>query len=197
MKWILKTMVTGLLILAPVYLAILLVAGATKKLVGIVRPLAIFIPDWLPREQLLSILFAIVICIFVGAAVHTKGGRALVEKAERSFFERVPGYAVLRGLTQQLAGGGRNAEASNWRPALVEIEDALVPGFVIEELEDGRMTVFIPSVPTPMAGAVYVLTPDRVHLVDVKFTQAVKTISRWGSGMGELVKAMDASKTAR
>jgi len=32
------------------------------------------------------------------------------------------------------------------RSALVEIEDALVPGFIIEEFEDGRYTVFVPSI---------------------------------------------------
>jgi len=38
-----------------------------------------------------------------------------------------------------------------WKPALVEIEEALVPAFIIEELEDQRVTVFVPSVPTPFA----------------------------------------------
>lgn len=190
MKWILKTMLTGLLVVAPVYLAVLLLAGATKKVLGIVRPVAVFIPDWLPGEDLLALLLVLGFCVFVGAALATHQGRSVLERAERVLFERLPGYAVLRGLTQQLASGGRDNEA-NWKPALVEIEEALVPAFVIEELPDGRFTVFVPSVPTPMAGAVYVLTPERVHLVDVKFTHAVKTISRWGSGMGELVAAMD------
>jgi uncharacterized membrane protein len=195
MKWFLKTLLTGLLVVAPVYLAVLLLAGATKKVLGIVRPVAVFIPDWFPGEDLLALLFVLAFCILVGAAVATHQGRAVLEKAERALFERLPGYAVLRGLTQQLAGGGRDAEA-NWKPALVEIEEALVPGFVIEELADGRFTVFVPSVPTPMAGAVYVLTPERVHVVDVKFTHAVKTISRWGSGMGELVAAMEQAPAA-
>ena len=72
----------------------------------------------------------------------------------------------------------------------VEIEDALVPAFIIEELDDGRFTVFVPSVPTPLAGAVYVLRRERVHVLDIPFTQAVRSISRWGSGSGELVAAM-------
>ena len=195
MKWILKTMMTGLLVVAPVYLAVLLLAGASKKVIGIVRPVAVFIPDWLPGENLLALLLVLGFCIFVGAALATQSGKSALEKAERALFGRLPGYAVLRGLTQQLAGGGRDSEA-NWRPALVEIEEALVPGFVIEELPDGRFTVFVPSVPTPMAGAVYVLTAERVHIVDVKFTVAVKTISRWGSGMGELVAAMEKPSAA-
>jgi uncharacterized membrane protein len=190
MKWLTKSLVTGLLVVAPIYLAVLLVAGATKKALGIVRPMAVFIPDWLPGEQLLALLLVLGLCVVVGAVVTTRAGRAVMEKAERVLFERLPGYAVLRGLTQQLASGGRERDSS-WKPALVEIEDALVPGFVIEELVDGSCTVFVPSVPTPMAGAIYVLDRARVHLVNVSFAQTVKTISRWGSGMSELVAAME------
>jgi len=189
MKWLTRSLVTGLLVVAPIYLAVLLLAGATKKALGIVRPMAVFIPDWMPGEQLLALLLVLGLCVVVGAVLATQSGKAAIERAERVLFERLPGYAVLRGLTQQLASGGR--EESSWKPALVEIEEALVPGFVIEELADGRCTVFVPSVPTPMAGAIYVLERARVHLVDVNFAQAVRTISRWGSGMGELVAAME------
>jgi uncharacterized membrane protein len=49
----------------------------------------------------------------------------------------------------------------------------------------------VPSVPTPLAGAVYVLSHDRVHPLDIAFTQAMKTVSRWGSGCKDLVAAME------
>jgi len=78
-----------------------------------------------------------------------------------------------------------------WKPALVEIEDALVPAFIIETLEGGRYTVFVPSIPTPLAGAVYIMDAARVHPVDVPFTEALKVVSRWGSGAGALVAAME------
>jgi hypothetical protein len=87
------------------------------------------------------------------------------------------------------ATGGQNQEAA-WKPALVEIEEALVPAFVVEELDDGRCTVFVPSVPTPLAGSIYILSPERVHPLNVPFTQAVKIITRWGSGSKDLVAAM-------
>jgi uncharacterized membrane protein len=102
-------------------------------------------------------------------------------------FERLPGYALFRSLTQRLAG---KTEEHAWEPALVEIEEALVPAFIVEELDDGRFTVFVPSVPTPFAGAVYILDRNRVHPIDVPFTQAIKSVSRWGSGSKELVAAM-------
>jgi uncharacterized membrane protein len=70
------------------------------------------------------------------------------------------------------------------------IEDALTPAFIIEEHDDGRFTVFVPSIPTPLAGAVYILARERVHLLDVSFTQAIRSVSRWRSGSKDLVAAM-------
>lgn len=112
-------------------------------------------------------------------------------KVENSLFAKLPGCALFRSLTQQLA---RGRDEHIWKPAMVEIEQALVPAFVIEEFEDGRFTVFVPSAPTPFSGAVYVLTPERVHLLEVPFAQAVKTLAQWGSGSREHVNAMNAQQ---
>jgi uncharacterized membrane protein len=190
-EFVAKTFVTGLLILVPVYLSVLLLLKAMNSVAGIARPFANLLPEWLPGEHVLSLLLVLIVCFLIGVAVRTPAGRALQERIEKSFFERIPGYALFRSLTQRLAG---KDEENVWKPALAEIEEALVPAFIIEELADGRFTVFVPSVPTPFAGAVYVLTPERVHSLDVPFTQALQSISRWGSGSKELVAAM---KTGR
>src|SRR5262249_12299438 len=130
----------------------------------------------------------LIICILIGVAVGTRGGRVVRERLEKAFFERIPGYALIRSLTQQIAGESRE---NVWKPALAEIEESLVPSFIIEELKDGRYTVFVPSIPTPLAGAVYVLERKRVHPLDVPFTQALQVVSRWGSGAKDLVAAME------
>ena len=81
--------------------------------------------------------------------------------------------------------------------ALVELEDALVPAFVVEEHDDGAFTVFVPSVPTPAAGAIYILPKERVHIVDIPFHKALTVISKWGAGTRDLVKAMPPSNVSR
>jgi uncharacterized membrane protein len=53
--------------------------------------------------------------------------------------------------------------------------------------------VLVPSVPTPMAGAVYILPPERVHPVDVPFTVALRVFTKWGAGSSEFVQAMEAA----
>jgi uncharacterized membrane protein len=182
-----KSLVAGLIILTPVYLALLLLLKAAKSVIGLVKPFATLIPDSLPGEMLLALLLVLLVCTVVGGAAMTPTGRAVRERLETRFFERIPGYALFRSFTQQIAG----SEKENvWQPVLAEIEDALVPAFIIEELHDQRYTVFVPSIPTPLAGAVYVLDRARVHVIDVPFTQALRTISRWGSGAKDLVAAM-------
>jgi uncharacterized membrane protein len=140
-----------------------------------------------PAKDFWSVLVVLILCLVVGAVVRTRTGRVIRERMEMSLFGRLPGYGLFRSLTQRLSG---KSEESVWKPALVEIEEALVPAFIVEELDDGRFTIFVPSVPTPFAGAVYILNKDRVHPIDVPFTQAIKSVSQWGSGSKELVAAM-------
>jgi len=190
-EFITSAVVGGLFVVVPVYLAVLLLLKGMKSVGTLVRPFAALLPEWVPAQGLFSLLLLLALCCLVGIAVRTRSGRAIRERLEIVFFERLPGYGLLRSLTQRLAG---DTDEEAWKPAMVEIEDALVPGFIIEEHEDGRFTVFVPSVPTPLAGAVYVLSRERVHALDVPFTQAIRTISQWGSGSRNLIAAMRLSE---
>ena len=188
MRAVWKALIRGLLLVVPVYLAILLLLKGMKSIAKLVQPFTALLPDWVPAEELLSLLLVLAICAVIGATVGTRIGRGARQWLERSVFERIPGYGVIRSLTRQMSGVSRE---NTWTAALIEIEDALVPGFIIEEFEDGRYTVFVPSIPTPFAGAVYVLARQRVHPVDVPFTDALRVVSRWGSGAQKLVAAME------
>lgn len=154
---------------------------------GLVEPISHMLPEWMPGAQFLALLIVLIFCFIVGIVVSTSIGRSSLEQLERSLFQKIPGYALFRSLTQQMAG---SVDETAWKPALAEIEEALVPAFIIEQLEDGSFTVFVPSIPTPLAGAVYVLAANRMDPVNVPFTQALKAVSQWGSGCGALVAAM-------
>ena len=188
-----SSLLAGFLIVVPIYLAVLLLLKVMKSVVSLVRPVALLLPESVPAEMLLSLLLVLVICLVIGMLVRTRIGGLIRERMETTLFERIPGYALIRSLTQQLAG---SSHEKVWKPAFVEIEEGLVPAFIIEEFEDGRYTVFVPSIPTPLAGAVYILDRKRVHPLDVPFTAALRTISRWGSGSRELIASMEKAKKA-
>lgn len=186
LAFVAQACLSGFLIVVPIYLAVLLLLKGMKSVAGLVKPVALLLPDWLPAETTLSLLLVIVICFIIGVAVRSQWGHMARERIEKSFFERVPGYTLIRSLTHRIAGDDRD---SVWKPALAEIEEALVPAFIIEEFEDGRYTVFVPSIPTPFAGAVYILDRNRVHPLEIPFTDALRVVSRWGSGAKDLVIA--------
>ena len=190
--FVMRALITGMLVVVPAYLALLVLLKGMSSLGGLVRPIAVLLPDWLPGETLLAFVLVLMTCFVIGVAVRSASGRAAGEHLEKSVFVRIPGYVLFRGMTQQLMGEGGE---STWKPALAEIEDALVPAFIIEEHADGRYTVFVPSVPSPLAGSVYILNRQRVHPVNASFLQLFQTLTKWGSGSKNLVAAMELENT--
>jgi len=191
--FLLGSIVAGLLVLAPIYLAILLLLKAAGSVLGLVKPIVRMLPVWARFENAIALVLILLVCLLVGLLVRTRWGQRMWKRAD-PLLEKIPGYSVVRGFTQRLAG---DTHEETWKPALAEIEDALVPAFIIEALADGRFTVFVPAVPAPFTGAVYILDADRVHPVDVPFTHAIQAVSRFGSGCRELVAAMADKKPAK
>jgi uncharacterized membrane protein len=102
-------------------------------------------------------------------------------------FDRVPGYALAKGLTGTSVGG---AAAQGMIPALVEMEDGLVPALIIERHDDGYVTAFVPSPPVPTVGQAYVFASSKAHPVDVTLPKFIACITKWGLGSQELRLAM-------
>lgn len=105
-EFVTNATIGGVLVLLPIYLAILLLLKGMQSVVGLVRPLAALLLEWVPAEDLLLVL---AVCFLVGVAVRTRAGQAVREG---------------------------------------------------------------------------------VHPIDVPFTQAVRSVSQWGSGSKDLVAAM-------
>ena len=193
-EFIKTTLIGGLLIVLPVYIAVLLILKAVQGLLAAVKPITAVIPGSVEFDEILAIVVLAVICFIAGLIVRTRVGLRAKNAMERRVLQRLPGYTLLRGLAGRVTG---QADEPSFAPALAEIEEALVPALIVEKLEDGSYTVLVPSVPTPMAGAIYILPPERVHPVDVPFTVALKVFSKWGTGAGEFVRAMQAAKPSQ
>ena len=181
------TMIGGVLIILPLYLAALLLAKTVKGMLALLSPVADQLPAAVEFRQVLAIALLVAVCFIVGLIVRTGPGLRAKNAFERSVLEKLPGYTFLRGLAGRLTG---RSEEHTLQPALVEIEEALVPALIVEKLDDGSYTVLVPSAPTPMAGSIYILPRDRVHPVDIPLAKAIGVFSKWGTGAGEFVQAM-------
>ncbi len=180
------TVIGGLLVIVPVAAVGALVGRVLGGLFGAVAPVAAWLPGGYFLREIGAVVIVLGLCFLAGLVARTAVGQALRRALERRL-EAIPGFTMVRSLARRVAG---EEEGTRFQVALAEIEDALVPAFLIEEHDDGSFTVFVPAVPTPFAGAIYILPRERVHPVDVPFAKAVTCFTRFGEGTGELYRAM-------
>ncbi len=180
------TLIGGVLVVLPIYLAVLLLGKTLAGLLSLIAPVTAQIPATLELRQLIAIVIVLAVCFVAGLVVRTGPGLRAKNAIERHLLERIPGYTLLRGLAGRVAG---KSQDETFTPALVRFDDGLMPAFIVEQLPDGRYAIFVPSVPTPAAGALYIMDRERVQPLDVSFTQAVSVISKWGAGTGALVES--------
>lgn len=166
----------GVIVVLPAWLAAMLVLKALGHLQIFVKPISSHLPQTVAHPRIIAILVFVGLCFLVGAAIQTAIGQKAERAAERAVLEKIPGYTTLRSLASRLSD---HAETASFQPALIEIEEALVPSFIVEQHSGNRSTVFVPSVPTPMAGAVYIRDNKRVHPLDLPAVAVMQCISKW------------------
>ncbi len=181
------TLIGGLLVVLPIWVSLLLLLKAIKGALAMLLPIAKLLPETVVHEKVVALILLLAICFVVGLLVRTQPGQRLGDWVRRHILDRIPGFSLVHGMTRQLIG---EKEEQSFQPALVEIEEALVPAFIIEKHTDGQFTVFVSSSPTPMAGAIYILQPERVHPVDMPLAKAMLCVTKWGSGVAEMRTAM-------
>jgi uncharacterized membrane protein len=182
------TVIGGFLVILPAVAALLLIAKALETVRAIAEPVA----TWLAVRALLALVIEVAIlvglCFLMGLVIRAEIGLRAWGWVERSWLERLPMYAFFKNLGQSLAGKEEGRLAS----ALAETGDGLVPAFIVEEHADGRLTVFVPTVPTPAMGALFIMEPSRVHRIDVPLSRVAKCVAEWGRGSKALVAALPA-----
>jgi uncharacterized membrane protein len=186
MRFLGTTFVGGLLVILPIYLAVILVLKGVKTLMELVRPIAKLVPESALHPDLIAVVVAVVVCFIAGLVARgfprSKAGQAFEEKV----LDRIPGYSIVRAATRSLLGD----RGGGLEMALVEMEDGLVVGVVIERHAVGWVTVFVPSTPAPASGAVYIFPAAKVHPVDVPFRAGLKAAGKYGRGAGELLAGL-------
>jgi uncharacterized membrane protein len=186
-KFLKTALIAGALVVLPAWLAVLLLLQILFKLEAIVKPISVALPDNIIHPLLIALVVLLLICFIVGALIQTVFGLNIKNRAETAILAKIPGYTMIRGLASQI---GDLEDKNGFEPALVEIEEALAPCFIIERHEGGLCTVFIPSAPTPAAGSILIIACSRVHPINVPVTKLFKCVTKWGTGSGELLAAL-------
>ena len=184
------TLVGGLLVLVPLYVAALVVVKLVGALEQLLKPLARMTPLEPRHDTIFAIGVALLASLLIGLAIQTRPGQRLGEWIRNNVLTHIPGYDLVRSVTRRSIGD----DSGEFEVALAEIEDGLTVVFVVERHADGRFTVFVPGSPTAFSGKAVVLEAEQLQIVDIPFVQAVRAMGQWGTGMRDIVAALEAQK---
>lgn len=181
------TLIGGALVVLPAWLTMLLLLKILFKMEDVVKPISAALPDNIIHPLIIATLLLLLICFIAGTLIQTTIGLGMKNTVEKAVMEKIPGYTTIRDLANQISN---LEDKRGFKPALVEIEEALAPCFIIEDHEGGLCTVFIPSAPTPAAGSILIIADSRVHPINIPVTKLLKCVTKWGAGSGELLAAL-------
>jgi uncharacterized membrane protein len=103
---------------------------------------------------------------------------------ERNTVERLPVYRAIKSIARGLVGDSQQ----DFRPVLVDYgDDTAGLGFLVEEIDERRIAVLEPWVPTPMAATIRIMPRSRARELDASFGEVAGALSRWGAGTRALL----------
>jgi uncharacterized membrane protein len=189
LKFLQATIVGGIFYLVPIVVLVMIVGKALGIAHQLVAPLSRHVEHetWggLAAPTVIAILALLLFCFLAGLFSRTAIARAIVDWLETRILENLPGYAFLKSMGENVAGiaGTRIQQA-----VLVRIEDAWQIGLLIERIEGGHVSVFVPGVPNPNSGSIYYMTEDRIRPLDVPPATAMKALRKMGFDSSRIVR---------
>lgn len=188
MKFLKTTIIGGLVFLLPAALVLLVLGKALSAARAMAAPLSEKLPRvalfGLGTGSLVAVLLLLLVCFVAGIFARTALGRKVKSWVDNSMVSSIPAYQMLKSMAEGMA---EIESSANVRAALARIEDAWQLALVLEELENGLLTVFVPQAPTPMSGSVFYLTAERVKMLDVPISRVLICIKKMGLGSQALL----------
>jgi uncharacterized membrane protein len=189
-----KTNITyGLIILIPIAIIVLLLAKIVEVLEQIAQPLGLQSLLGTAIAIALGILLLLALSFVVGALVRSRRAGLSFERIESALLSKVPGYEVFGNVLKGFA-----ADQLSFPPALVNLAgpDAAVFALIMDENEDGTLTVFVPASPALTVGVVHVVKPSLVTRLEASVADVTGCVSQWGIGSRKVLAEPTAARQA-
>lgn len=174
----------GLLFLVPTAIIFLLLAKIVEILEKLAVPLNLESNISVIVAIMLGVLLLLLLCFVVGSFVRTRIGSWSLERLERKVLNQIPGYEIISNVLKGFA-----EKRTVYPAAMVQLygPGTAVLGFMMEENENGSLTIFVPSAPTLTVGSLHVVDRERVTILEADNMDVTNCISQWGIGSQKII----------
>jgi uncharacterized membrane protein len=179
------TIIYGLFILVPAAVVFLLLVKLTEILEKIAAPLGLESNFGAAIALLLAVVVALLVVGLFSWIVGVIMRRVVsYKKFENAILNQIPGYQIISNIAKGFSDG-----KTSYPPVLVELHGPglEVFGFLMEEHDSGKVTVYVPTTPVLTVGTVYLVMRERITLLDAGASEVVDCISKWGIGTGNVI----------
>lgn len=184
------TLIGGLIVTLPIAILIGLLSIIWNFLKKILRPITDYlssITDW-SELIIYTIVFVGLVIIFfsVGIFIRTRFGKAIFNYFEKEWLSALPFYTTIKETVQQFAG---SKETPFSRVVLVDVFNTgtRMTGFLTDELDNDKVTVFVPTGPNPTNGFIFHVSRDQITELDATTEEAMRTVIGVGVGSKKIM----------
>jgi uncharacterized membrane protein len=162
-SWFKTNLGYGLVVIVPLAILLLLLAKIVELLQ--MAAAAMELETALGAGAAIVLAFALVLlaCVGIGAIVRTRLGTMSFQKVEQMLLRHIPGYELLGNILKGFA-----QDQSAYPAVMLQLHGpgSAVFGLVMEEHDNGVLTVFVPSAPALTVGTLHVVEQDRVTFLE-------------------------------
>ncbi len=191
-RFVVTTVIGGLLVLLPLVIFIVTVSFLFRFLAGLLSPLTEIISKYTQYDEfivdVISFVAAILFCFLVGLLVRTRIGVNFFGRIENNWLNKLPLYSTIKETVQQFTGAKKMpfSEVVLVRPFS---SATLMTGFITERHPGGLYTVFVPTGPNPTNGFIFHVNQDQIQHLDAGTDDAMKSIIGVGVGSAKILFA--------
>ena len=177
----------GILFIIPLTVAVVVIGKVMGVLEAVAEPMADFIPTdtilGFGLAQVIAVALLLLVCLVAGLVARSAIGQLVGGKVEGILLAAIPGYAVLKGLVEQVLKS--QEQAAQFKPILVPVRGGFRPAFEVERLPSGEVVVFHPSSPNVWSGFVSYLEPAQVRPLELGVGEMFHSLEQMGIGTGQ------------
>ena len=186
-RFLVTTLIGGLLIVLPIGLLFFLVRALWNFVQKLIQPIIKLLKfENITNDTVIGLIaFALVIagCFMLGLFVRTRFGKGLWRYIEKNVLEVIPFYKTIKDTVGTLfSSRGKSFK----KVVLVDVMQTTMTGFVTDEHQNGLYTVFVPTAPNPTNGFIFHLPKGKLEFLDINPEDAMRTIIGVGTGSGVL-----------
>lgn len=173
------------IILAQIYKVGVSVADFVEQFIDIERVAGVAIAN------IIVVLFLILVCFVAGLISYMSIINDKVMALDKVLAQNMPGYTFAKGVFSSATR--IEDEMGALKPVLVHLEGYQRVGFEVERSETA-VVVFLPDIPTVLAGQVVVVATDQISAMPVPAHKIYGMLQSHGRGLTKVLQTLAGEK---